>query len=84
MKILKFIMGDWNPLCRPYQKVPADITVDMDMPSSKGLCAKYQVSLAPTFVAVADNNRRISKLVLPQSIEEYEEWLENLKQKHSK
>lgn len=84
MKIIKFIMGNWNPLCRPYQNVKCSIEVNMDLPSSKSMCAKYQVSLAPTFVAVADNNRKISKLVLPQSVEEYEEWLENLKRKHSK
>lgn len=81
MKIIRFFAG-WSKQCKLFSdksKLKYDLDIDIDRPSSKKLMVKYQISLVPTFVAIADNGHIIGKLSNPNNVEKYIEWKGTLK-----
>lgn len=83
MKIIRFY-ANWCRKCGLFsdkKNLKYDFDVDIDLPSQKKSMIKYQISVIPTFVAVAENGRIIGKLSNPTTIDDYFEWKERLKKR---
>lgn len=76
MQIIRFY-AKWCNKCKIFsdkERLGYDTEVDIDAPSSKAFMLKYQISIIPTFVAIANNGRVKGKLSNPLDVEEYENW----------
>lgn len=83
MQIIRFY-AKWCNKCKIFadKKILGyDTDVDVDAPSSKVLMLKYQISIIPTFVAIADNGRIKGKLSNPVDVEEYKNWKKKFSRK---
>ena len=80
MQIIRFY-AKWCNKCKIFadkKTLGYDTDVDIDAPSSKVFMLKYQISIIPTFVALANNGRIKGKLSNPVDVEEYENWKKKL------
>ena len=83
MQIIRFC-SKWCNKCKIFsdkKTLGYDTDVDIDLPSYKKTIIKYQISIIPTFLALADNGRIKGKLSNPTDLKEYFEWKEKVTHK---